>query len=128
MQTIHTDNAPAAIGPYSQAVRSGNTLYLSGQVALDPATGELVGTTTAAQTTQVLANIDGILTAAGVARSAVVKCSIFLTDINDFATVNGIYGKWFGEHKPARECVQVAGLPRGARVEITVVAESSNLQ
>lgn len=120
---VSTPNAPAAIGPYSQAVRAGNFLFCSGQIPLDPKTGEMVQGDIEAQTTQVMKNIEAVLTAAGTSFANVVKTTIFLTDLGDFARVNAVYGAAFeGVAPPARSTVQVAALPRGARVEIEVTA------
>ena len=121
---IVTDQAPKAIGPYSQGVAVGNTLYLSGQIALDPATGELVPGGVEAETERVMDNIAGVLAAAGLDFDSVVKSTIYLTDLVDFGVVNGIYGKRFPVAPPARSTVQVAALPRGACVEIEVIAMS----
>ena len=117
-----TDQAPQAIGPYSQGVKAGGFLFLSGQIALDPATGELVAGGVAAETERVMDNIAGVLTAAGLDFSFVVKTTIYLTDLAAFGVVNGIYGKRFPAAPPARSTVQVAALPRGASVEIEVIA------
>ena len=121
---IHTDQAPAAVGPYSQAIRCGNLLFTSGQIALDPATGSLVAGGLEPETRQVLANLRAVLAAVGLGFADVVKSTIFLADMNDFATVNAIYGEAFPERQvpPARSTVQVARLPRDARIEIEVVA------
>lgn len=124
-QIISTSSAPAAIGPYSQGivVSGGRTLYSSGQIALDPASGTMVGEgDVAAQTRQVLENLAAVLEAAGMGFSDVVRAGIFLADMGDFATVNGLYAERFGQAPPARATVQVAGLPKGALVEIDVVA------
>jgi 2-iminobutanoate/2-iminopropanoate deaminase len=121
-ETIATDKAPAAIGPYAQAIRANGLLFCSGQIPLDPTTGELVTGGVAAETEQVMANIAAVLAAAGTGFSQVVKTTIFLADMGDFAAVNEIYGRCFGAHKPARSTVAVKGLPRGALVEIEVVA------
>lgn len=118
IQRIATDKAPAAIGPYSQGVRAGDFIYFSGQIPLDPATGELVAGGIAEQTRQVLANIDALLQAAGLGVDAVVKTTIYLTDLGNFAQVNEIYGGFFGAAKPARATVEVAALPKGAQIEI----------
>jgi len=118
---VNTSNAPAAIGPYSQAIRAGQFLFASGQLGLDPATGELrVGIE--AQTRQVLANLQAVLAEAGMGVSNVVKTTIFLTDLVHFATVNQLYGEVFGHEPPARSTIQVAGLPKGGLVEIEMVA------
>jgi 2-iminobutanoate/2-iminopropanoate deaminase len=122
MKLHHTDQAPAAIGPYSQAVEVDGWLYTSGQVALDPATGELVPGGFEAQAEQVMKNLRAVLAAAGCDFSRVVKTTIYLADLADFAAVNRIYGEAMGGHRPARSTVQVAALPRGARVEIDLVA------
>jgi 2-iminobutanoate/2-iminopropanoate deaminase len=121
-QTISSDKAPKAIGPYSPAVRAGQLLFVSGQVALDPATGNMVEGGIAVQTRRVLDNIGALLTAGGRAFADVVRTTIFLADMNDFAAVNEIYGQYFKEPYPARATVQVARLPKDARVEIDVIA------
>jgi 2-iminobutanoate/2-iminopropanoate deaminase len=122
-RTIHTTAAPAAIGPYSQAVAAGAYLFISGQIGLDPATGELVEGGVDAQTRQVMANLAAVLAAAGLAFADVVKTTIFLADMNDFGVVNAAYGAAFeGVAPPARSTVAVAALPRGAQVEIDAVA------
>lgn len=121
-EIISTDKAPKAIGPYSQAVKAGGFIFFSGQIPLDPVTGEMVGNTVAQQTEQVLANITAMLDAAGVTVADVVKTTIFLTNLADFGVVNEIYGRCFVESPPARSTVEVSGLPRGALVEIEVVA------
>ena len=120
---INSDKAPAAIGPYSQAVKTGNLVFLSGQIPIDPATGELVPGGLAEQAQQVFANIKAVLQTAGTSLSNVVKSSVFLADLNDFAQLNIIYAEHFGEHKPARSTFQVAALPKGAKVEIEIIAE-----
>ena len=122
---ISTTKAPAAIGPYSQAIRIGNFLYTSGQVALDPATGQIVAGAIAEQTTQVLENLKAVLEAAGSTLSAVVKTTVFLKDMNDFAAMNAIYGQYLapeGTVAPARSTVEVARLPKDGLVEIEVIA------
>ncbi|WP_295772326.1 RidA family protein [uncultured Mucilaginibacter sp.] len=119
---INTPNAPAPIGPYNQAVWAGNTLFVSGQIALHPQSGELVLTNIPTETHQVMANLKAILTAAGLDFSNVVKTGIFLKDMGDFAVVNEIYGSYFTSNFPARETVQVAALPKNVNVEISVVA------
>lgn len=121
-QTIATPNAPAAIGPYSQGVRAGGFLFLSGQVALDPATGQLTGGDVRVQTERVLKNLQAVLEAAGSSLAAVVKTTVYLTDMNDFAAMNEVYARFFPENPPARATVQAARLPRDARVEIDVIA------
>jgi 2-iminobutanoate/2-iminopropanoate deaminase len=122
MRTISTNSAPKAIGPYSQAIATDRLVFTAGQVALDPETGELVGRTTAEQTEQVLANLKAVLAAAGTTLANVVKTTVYLADMTDFAQMNEVYAKHFGGHKPARSTVQAAGLPKGARVEIDVIA------
>jgi 2-iminobutanoate/2-iminopropanoate deaminase len=119
---VSTNEAPAAIGPYSQAVRSGRFLFCSGQIPLDPKSGQIVPGDIAAQTRRVLDNIAAVLRAEGATFEDVVKTTIFLTDLNDFQTVNEIYGSYFKNQPPARSTVQVAALPKGARVEIEVIA------
>ena len=121
-KVISTKNAPAAIGPYSQAIFSNNTLYCSGQIAINPATGNLVMENITAETTQVMQNILAVLTAADMDFSNVVKCSIFMRDMNDYAAINEVYAKSFGENPPAREAVQVSVLPKNVNVEISVIA------
>jgi 2-iminobutanoate/2-iminopropanoate deaminase len=120
--TVSTDRAPKAIGPYAQATRAGEFLFTSGQIALDPARGELVGGGTEAETRQVLSNLVAVLEAGGASPGDVVKTTIFLVDLADFAKVNAIYAEVFGDSLPARSTVQVAALPRGARVEIEAIA------
>ncbi len=122
MQKIATEKAPAAIGPYSQAVVSGNLVYTSGQIALDPKTGSLVGENITAQTEQVMKNLDAVLTAAGSSLKKAVKTTCFLSDMADFTAFNEVYGKHFTE-KPARSCIAAKALPKGALVEVEVVAE-----
>lgn len=121
-KAIHTDSAPAAIGPYSQAIRWGNVVYVSGQIPIDPATGAFAGEDIAAQTRQSLTNIKNILAAEGLDMSHVVKTSVMLKDIADFAAMNGVYAEFFTEPYPARAAYQVAALPKGARVEIECIA------
>jgi 2-iminobutanoate/2-iminopropanoate deaminase len=122
MRVIATDAAPKAIGPYSQAVVTDGLVFTAGQVALDPRSGELVGRTTAEQTEQVFANLTAVLTAAGTSLANVIKTTVYLADMADFAQMNEVYAKHFGTHKPARSTVQAAGLPKNARVEIDVIA------
>jgi len=121
-QAIATDQAPKAIGPYSQAIKAGTLLYCSGQIPLDPATGTLVEGDIATQTRRVFANIDAILSAAGVSFDRVVKTTVFLADMNDFAAMNEVYATYFSSPAPARSTVAAAGLPKGARIEIEVIA------
>ena len=122
LQTIQTQDAPAAIGPYSQAIEAGNMLFTSGQLGLDPQTGALPEGV-AAQTEQSLRNIQAILAAAGLQKTDVVKTVVYIRDMNDFAAVNGIYAAFFGDHKPARSCVEVSRLPKDGLVEIEVIAQ-----
>jgi 2-iminobutanoate/2-iminopropanoate deaminase len=119
---IQTDQAPQAIGPYSQAVRAGDFVFCSGQIPLVPQSGEIVSGDIAAQTRQVMKNLEAILKAAGCDFSAVVKTTIFLTDLKDFSVVNEVYGEYFKGDPPARATIQVAALPRASRVEIEAVA------
>ena len=122
MKYVQTDGAPAAIGPYSQAVRSGDFLFCSGQIALEPASGEMVGGSAADQARQVLANLGAVLDAGGASLQTVVKTTIFLDDMADFAAVNEVYAAAFGDHRPARATVEAAALPKGALVEIDAIA------
>ena len=123
MKTVITAaDAPAAIGPYSHAISAGDFLFTSGQIALDPATGKLAGDTIEIQTEQVLKNLEAVLTANGMTFANVVKTTVFLTDLADFASVNAIYATRFSGEPPARSCVQVAGLPGGSKIEIELVA------
>lgn len=121
-QAISSPDAPKAIGPYSQAVRAGQLLFVSGQVPLDPATGRIVDGDIAAQTRRVFANLGAVLAAGGRSFADVVRTTVFLADMNDFAAVNAVYGEYFAEPYPARATVQVARLPKDARVEIDVIA------
>jgi 2-iminobutanoate/2-iminopropanoate deaminase len=119
---VHTKNAPDAIGPYSQAQRFGNLLFLSGQIPLDPDTGQIVGSTAGEQTVQVMKNLKAVLSAGGSRFDLLLKTTIFLTDLAAFAEVNAAYADALGQHRPARATVQVAALPKGALVEIEGVA------
>jgi len=123
-QIIATDRAPRAIGPYSQAVRAGNLVFASGQIPIDPATGEFVAGGVAEQTEQVLRNLTSVFAAAGVELNQIVKTTVFLADMEDFAAMNEVYGRFFGEQPPARATVQAARLPRDAKVEIEAIAVS----
>lgn len=123
MKTVTSSDAPAAVGPYAHALRTGNLLFCSGQIPLDPRTMQIVGTTAEAQARQVLVNIRAVLAAAGLTLAHVVKATVFLTDLAEFTAVNAVYAETFAGHKPARSTVQVAALPLGARIEIEVVAE-----
>jgi len=119
---IRTDNAPAPIGPYSQAVQFGNMLFISGQIAIDPTTGNLVQEDIKTETHQVMKNLQAILKEAGMDFGNAIKTTIFLMDMGQFAQVNEVYGSYLGEAAPARETVQVSGLPKGVKVEISMVA------
>ena len=121
-RVIHTEKAPKAIGPYSQAIVTDYFVYTAGQVGIDPATGELISTIVEEQTRQALKNLTHVLEAAGSSISNVVKTTVFLKDMNDFVKMNAVYAEAFGENPPARSTVAVAGLPKGALVEIEVVA------
>ena len=121
LEIISTDKAPAAIGPYSQAVKCGNMLFCSGQIPLDPATGELIAGDITVQSERVMNNIAAMLSAAGAGFDDVVKTTIFLVDMADFAAVNEVYGSRFADHKPARSTVAVKSLPRNALLEIEIV-------
>ena len=121
-EIISTENAPGAIGPYSQAVKTNGMVFCSGQIPIDIATGEFVSNDVAEQTEQVLKNLSAVLEAAGSDLNNVVKTTVFLADMNDFTAMNEVYAKYFSENKPARATVQAAGLPRGARVEIDCIA------
>jgi 2-iminobutanoate/2-iminopropanoate deaminase len=122
LERVHTASAPQAIGPYSQAIQSGGFVFTAGQIPLDPATGELGEGDIALQTERVLHNLGAILDAAGSAPDRVVKTTIFLKDLSDFAAVNEVYGRFFGAHRPARSTVEVARLPKDCRVEIDAIA------
>ena len=121
-EIISTENAPGAIGPYSQAVKTGNMIFCSGQIPIDPATGEFVSDNVAEQTEQVLKNLSQVLKAAESDLNNVVKTTVFLADMNDFGEMNEVYAKFFSENKPARATVQAARLPKDARVEIDCIA------
>ena len=120
-QVIHTDNAPKAIGPYSQAVKAGNMLFVSGQVPFVPETMEIVEGDVKAQTAQSLKNVQAILAEAGLDFSHVVKSTVFIKDMNEFAQINEVYAEFFGENKPARACVEVARLPKDVLIEIEAI-------
>lgn len=119
---VSTEDAPKAIGPYSQGIKAGGMLFLSGQIPLDPATGALVTGDIAVQTERVMKNLEAVLKAAGLGFPNVVRCTIYLMDLGDFAAVNEVYGRYFPSTPPSRATVQVAGLPKGARVEIDAIA------
>ena len=120
---VATKDAPQAIGPYSQAIKAGGLLFSSGQIAIDPATGQVIEGDVAAQTERVMKNLAAILKAAGLSLQRVIKTTVFLKSMGDFATMNEVYGRHFGEHCPARSTVEVARLPKDVLVEIDVVAE-----
>lgn len=122
VRIVHTESAPAAIGPYSQAVVAGNFLFTAGQIAIDPATGQIVQGDVTAQTERVMRNLAAVLETAGATWSDVVKTTVYLQDMADFPRVNDVYGRVIGDARPARSTVQVAGLPRGVLVEIDAVA------
>lgn len=122
LETVATRAAPAAIGPYSQAVAAGGFVFVSGQIPLDPASGKLVPGPFAASVERALANVDAILVAAGSGRDRVIKVTVYLTDLEKFSELNEIYGRYFADHRPARAVVEVSALPRGAEVEIEAVA------
>lgn len=125
LKSVHTDGAPAALGPYSQAIVVDGFVFASGQVAIDPTSGEVVEGGVAEQTDRVLTNLSAVLEAAGATMSTVVKATVFLTDMGTFAEMNEVYAKHFGDHRPARAAVEVAGLPKGVDVEIEAVARVS---
>ncbi len=122
LETVSTDQAPAAIGPYAQAIIAGGLVYTSGQIPLDPATMEVVPGGIAEQAERVMASLTAVLAAAGSSLGQVVKTTCFVTDLADFAAFNEVYGRHFGDHKPARSTVQVAALPRGVRLEVECIA------
>jgi len=124
-EIISTENAPGAIGPYSQAVKLGNLLFTAGQIPLDPATGQIVAGDIKAQTERVMQNVVAILEAAGTSIDNVVKTTCFLTDLGDFAAFNEVYARYMGSNRPARSTIQVAALPAGALVEVETVADCS---
>ena len=121
-QVISTPLAPAALGPYSQAIKAGNTVYCSGQIPINPATGTIDAVTVEDQTRQAITNLKNVLEAAGGGLSNVVKTTVFISDMNDFAAVNGVYAELFGDTKPARSCVEVSRLPKDVKVEIEAIA------
>jgi 2-iminobutanoate/2-iminopropanoate deaminase len=123
---ISTSDAPAAIGPYSQAIRAGSTIYCSGQIPLDPKTGQIISGGIDAQTRRVLDNITALLKAEGLGFGNIVKTTIFLTNLGDFQTVNEVYGSYFKSQPPARSTVQVSALPKGANIEIEVIADAGD--
>jgi 2-iminobutanoate/2-iminopropanoate deaminase len=125
-RSIQTEQAPAAIGPYSQAIRIGDFLYTSGQIALDPESGIFLSGEIEEETEQTLKNISAILQAGGVNFENVIKTTVYLSDLNDFTRMNQVYEKYFSTNKPARACVQVAALPKGAKIEIDAIASCSS--
>ncbi len=122
LNRVSTDNAPKAIGPYSQGIKANGFVFCSGQVPINPDTGELVSGSIMIQTRQVLSNLKGVIEAAGSSMNLVVKCTVYLKDMNDFSEMNAEYAKWFGEIPPARATVEVARLPRDVRIEIDAIA------
>lgn len=121
-KVINTDQAPEAIGPYSQAIQAGDMIYTSGQIALDPATGKMVSPDIKAQTEQAMENLKNVIEAGGSDLSQVVKVTLYIKDMNDFSTINEIYGSYFKDDFPARSCVEVSSLPKGALIEIEAIA------
>ena len=121
-QVISTPLAPAALGPYSQAIKVGNTVYCSGQIPINPATGAIDAATVEEQTRQAITNLKNVLEAAGGGLANVVKTTVFISDMNDFAAINGVYAELFGDTKPARSCVEVARLPKDVKIEIEAIA------
>jgi 2-iminobutanoate/2-iminopropanoate deaminase len=122
IDAVHANDAPKAVGPYSQGIRHGDVLYLSGQIGLDPATGSLVGDTVDAQAQQVMHNLSAVLHAGGCSTQDIIKANIYLVDMADFPKINAMYAEWLGEHRPARATVAVAALPLAAKVEIDLIA------
>jgi len=122
MKIIHTENAPKAVGPYSQATIANNLLFTAGQIALDPISGEMVGEDIRTQTAQVLKNLDAVLVAADSDKSNVTMCTVYLVNLGDFSKMNEVYADFFGNHRPARVAVEVSALPKGALVEISAIA------
>lgn len=125
LQVVRTDGAPAAIGPYSQAIVADGWVFCSGQIALDPSSGEVTGKSAAEQTERVMKNLAAVLQAAGASLATVVKTTVFLAEMSDFQAMNEVYGRHFGDHRPARATVQAAGLPKGVKVEIECVARTT---
>ena len=124
MEIISTEQAPKALGPYSQAIKAGGFIFCSGQIPIDPAANAVVATTIEDQTRQAITNLGDVLRAAGSSLAKVVKTTVFISDMNDFAALNGVYAEMFGETKPARSCVQVARLPKDVKLEIEAIAEA----
>jgi len=123
MEFVKTDKAPKAVGPYSQAVVSGNFVFVSGQIPLDPETGKMVEGDIEEKTRRVLENVSAVLESVGLSLKNVVKVTVFITDLSNFEKVNKVYSEFFGDHKPARSFVEVSALPKGAEIEIEVIAE-----
>ena len=124
MEIISTEQAPKALGPYSQAIKAGGFIFCSGQIPIDPAVNAVVATTIEDQTRQAITNLGNVLRAAGSSLAKVVKTTVFISDMNDFAALNGVYAEMFGDAKPARSCVQVARLPKDVKIEIEAIAEA----
>ncbi len=124
MEIVSTEKAPKALGPYSQAIKSGGFIFCSGQIPIDPAVNAVVATTIEDQTRQAITNLGNVLKAAGSSLAKVVKTTVFISDMNDFAALNGVYAELFGDAKPARSCVQVARLPKDVKLEIEAIAEA----
>ncbi|MBR0066280.1 MAG: RidA family protein [Kiritimatiellae bacterium] len=124
MEIVSTEQAPKALGPYSQAIKSGGFIFCSGQIPIDPAANAVVATTIEDQTRQAITNLGNVLKAAGSSLAKVVKTTVFISDMNDFAALNGVYAELFGDTKPARSCVQVARLPKDVKLEIEAIAEA----
>ena len=124
METISTEQAPKALGPYSQAIKAGGFIFCSGQIPIDPVANAVVATTIEDQTRQAITNLGNVLRAAGSSLAKVVKTTVFISDMNEFAALNGVYAEMFGETKPARSCVQVARLPKDVKLEIEAIAEA----
>jgi 2-iminobutanoate/2-iminopropanoate deaminase len=122
LRRVHTEDAPAAIGPYSQGIIVGDLVFTAGQIPLDPPTMQIVGADIAEQTDRALKNLSAILESAGASLSTVVKTTVFLADMGEFAAMNEVYARWFGEHRPARSAVEVSRLPKDAKVEIEAIA------
>ncbi len=124
MEIVSTEKAPKALGPYSQAIKSGGFIFCSGQIPIDPAANAVVATTIEDQTRQAITNLGNVLKAAGSSLAKVVKTTVFISDMNDFSVLNGVYAELFGDTKPARSCVQVARLPKDVKLEIEAIAEA----
>ena len=124
MEIVSTEKAPKALGPYSQAIKSGGFIFCSGQIPIDPAANAVVATTIEDQTRQAITNLGNVLKAAGSSLAKVVKTTVFISDMNDFSALNGVYAELFGDTKPARSCVQVARLPKDVKLEIEAIAEA----